>query len=60
LHIVFLLSATADVIFVINDGDIVEQGKHQDLLAANGFYASLYKSQFESGPDLKLSTSPLM
>jgi ATP-binding cassette subfamily B multidrug efflux pump len=40
----------ADIILVINDGDIVEQGKHEELLAANGFYASLYKSQFEIGP----------
>jgi ATP-binding cassette subfamily B protein len=39
----------ADIIFVINDGDIVEQGKHEELLAANNFYASLYKSQFENG-----------
>jgi ATP-binding cassette subfamily B multidrug efflux pump len=36
----------AEIILVMNDGDIVEQGKHADLLAANGFYASLYKSQF--------------
>jgi ATP-binding cassette subfamily B protein len=40
----------ADIILVINDGDIVEQGKHEELLAANGFYASLYRSQFEIGP----------
>jgi ATP-binding cassette subfamily B protein len=40
----------ADIILVIRDGDIVEQGKHEDLLAANGFYASLYKSQFEIAP----------
>ena len=40
----------ADVILVIRDGDIVEQGKHEELLAANGFYASLYKSQFEIAP----------
>jgi ATP-binding cassette subfamily B protein len=40
----------ADIILVIKDGDIVEQGKHEDLLAANGFYASLYKSQFEIAP----------
>jgi ATP-binding cassette subfamily B protein len=40
----------ADVILVIKDGDIVEQGKHEELLAANGFYASLYKSQFEMAP----------
>jgi ATP-binding cassette subfamily B multidrug efflux pump len=40
----------ADIILVIKDGDIVEQGKHEELLAANGFYASLYKSQFEIAP----------
>ncbi|MBN2240587.1 MAG: ABC transporter ATP-binding protein [Dehalococcoidales bacterium] len=39
----------ADMIFVMNDGDIVEQGNHADLLEANGFYASLYNSQFETG-----------
>jgi hypothetical protein len=33
---------------VINDGDIVEQGSHSQLLAAGGFYASLYRSQFEA------------
>jgi len=38
----------ADVILVMKDGDIVEQGKHGELLAADGFYASLYKSQFET------------
>ncbi len=37
----------ADVILVMKDGDIVEQGKHADLLAAKGFYASIYQSQFE-------------
>jgi ATP-binding cassette subfamily B protein len=37
----------ADLILVMRDGDIVEQGKHTDLLAANGFYAELYNSQFE-------------
>ncbi len=37
----------ADLILVMRDGDIVEQGTHDDLLAANGFYASLYNSQFE-------------
>jgi hypothetical protein len=31
----------------MKDGDIVEQGKHEELLAAKGFYASLYQSQFE-------------
>lgn len=38
----------ADIILVMNEGDIVEQGKHTELLAAKGFYAALYKSQFES------------
>jgi len=32
---------------VMRDGDIVEQGNHQDLLASDGFYAELYNSQFE-------------
>jgi len=41
----------ADVILVMKDGDIVEQGNHEQLLAANGFYASLYKSQFEAITD---------
>lgn len=36
----------ADVILVINNGDIVEHGTHQELLDANGFYADLYNSQF--------------
>jgi len=31
----------------MRDGDIVEQGKHQELLARGGFYAELYNSQFE-------------
>ena len=38
---------TADMILVVKDGDIVERGNHQSLLAQNGFYASLYYSQFE-------------
>ena len=37
----------ADLILVMNHGDIVEQGTHEDLLAKNGFYADLYNSQFE-------------
>jgi ATP-binding cassette subfamily B multidrug efflux pump len=37
----------ADLILVMNDGDIVEQGKHEELLKRNGFYAELYNSQFE-------------
>ncbi len=37
----------ADLILVMKDGDIVEQGNHEELLAADGFYAGLYRSQFE-------------
>ena len=37
----------ADVILVMKDGHIIEQGRHEDLLAINGFYANLYHSQFE-------------
>ena len=37
----------ADVILVMKDGDIIEQGNHRELLARNGFYAQLYNSQFE-------------
>ena len=37
----------ADLILVMKDGDIIEQGNHQQLLAKNGFYADLYNSQFE-------------
>lgn len=36
----------ADLILVMQEGNIVEQGRHEELLAANGFYASLYYSQF--------------
>ena len=36
----------ADVILVMKDGNIIEQGSHEELLAANGFYAELYNSQF--------------
>ena len=37
----------ADLILVLKDGDIIEQGTHEDLLAQGGFYADLYNSQFE-------------
>ena len=37
----------ADLILVMRDGNIIEQGTHDELLAANGFYHSLYNSQFE-------------
>jgi ATP-binding cassette subfamily B multidrug efflux pump len=45
----------ADIIFVMKDGDIVEKGNHTELLAANGFYASLYLSQFEGGKEEPVS-----
>lgn len=38
----------ADLILVVRDGDIIERGNHKELLKLNGFYASLYNSQFES------------
>lgn len=38
---------TADVILVMKDGDIVEQGTHEELLKSKGFYSELYNSQFE-------------
>lgn len=37
----------ADVILVMKDGDIIEQGNHEELLKKGGFYADLYNSQFE-------------
>ena len=37
----------ADLILVMKDGDIVEQGTHDELLLRGGFYAKLYNSQFE-------------
>ncbi|MCX4345213.1 MAG: ABC transporter ATP-binding protein [Kineothrix sp.] len=39
----------ADLILVMKDGDIIEQGNHEQLLAKKGFYAELYNSQFEEG-----------
>lgn len=38
----------ADLILVLNEGDIIEQGNHEELLAQNGFYTNLYNSQFEN------------
>ena len=38
----------ADMILVMKDGDIIEQGNHQELLEKDGFYAELYNSQFEA------------
>jgi ATP-binding cassette subfamily B protein len=40
----------ADIILVMKDGAIVEQGSHNELMTANGFYASMYNSQFEGSP----------
>ena len=37
----------ADLILVMKDGNIIEQGNHKELMAKNGFYAELYNSQFE-------------
>ena len=39
---------SADTILVVRDGNIVEQGRHEDLMAEKGVYASLYKAQFET------------
>ena len=36
----------ADIILVMKDGHIIEQGNHEELLQKNGFYAALYNSQF--------------
>lgn len=42
----------ADLILVMKDGDIVEQGSHEELLKDGGFYASLYNSQFEESEEV--------
>jgi ATP-binding cassette subfamily B protein len=42
----------ADQILVIDDGRVVESGKHDQLLAAGGLYAELYRTQFASQPPL--------
>lgn len=42
----------ADVILVMNEGDVIEQGNHEELLAKGGFYSDLYHSQFETGVDV--------
>jgi ATP-binding cassette subfamily B protein len=42
----------ADLILVMRDGDIVEQGNHEELLAGGGFYAELYNSQFEKPEEI--------
>ncbi|MDL2236258.1 ABC transporter ATP-binding protein/permease [Christensenellaceae bacterium OttesenSCG-928-K19] len=43
----------ADIIFVMKDGDIVEQGSHKELLEQGGFYSDLYMSQFEPEEELE-------
>ena len=44
----------ADLILVMKDGDIIEQGSHEELLEQNGFYADLYNSQFDENGDIEL------
>ena len=41
----------ADLILVMKDGDIIEQGDHETLLKQGGFYAELYNSQFENAAE---------
>ena len=41
----------ADLILVMNQGDIIEQGTHEELLAKDGFYANLYNSQFQEAEE---------
>ena len=41
----------ADLILVMNQGDIIEQGTHEKLLEKDGFYANLYNSQFQEGEE---------
>ena len=36
----------ADIILVMKDGNIIEQGRHEELISLNGFYSELYNSQF--------------
>ncbi|HMB21489.1 MAG TPA: ATP-binding cassette domain-containing protein, partial [Anaerolineales bacterium] len=43
----------ADVILVLKDGDIIERGKHDELLAKEGFYYELYMSQFKKQEELE-------
>ena len=45
-EVVFDYLGETDMILVMRDGDIIEQGTHEELLEKNGFYADLYRSQF--------------
>jgi ATP-binding cassette subfamily B protein len=45
----------ADLILMLKDGQIVEQGKHDELMAANGLYHSTYTAQLEASEDLQES-----
>jgi ATP-binding cassette subfamily B protein len=49
----------ADVILVVDDGRIVEQGRHDELLATSGLYAELYRTQFERQADVAPFDEPL-
>ena len=42
----------ADLILVMKEGTVIEQGTHEELLARGGFYADLYNSQFSAGPSI--------
>ncbi|MDR1148694.1 MAG: ABC transporter ATP-binding protein/permease [Spirochaetaceae bacterium] len=48
----------ADLILVMNNGDIIEQGNHQELLAKGGFYAQMYNSQFDPPPASGFKCAP--
>lgn len=50
----------ADLILVLRDGNIVEQGTHDELIARNGFYAELYNSQFSGKNPMALEENPVM
>jgi ATP-binding cassette subfamily B protein len=47
----------ADLVLVLNEGEIIERGKHEDLLAKKGFYYNLYMSQFRSDPQFSEAIS---